>query len=98
MAQRVSDNKAPAPTELISPYLSVRACLSAWRSIGASKWVLATLSNGLTLPWRSSPPPYMAYPILEPPAEARWALGEIARWMRRGFVRKAKAPELRKAK
>lgn len=76
---------------------SVRACLSTWRTIGASRWVLFTLSSGLTLPWRSASPPYRSRPIRHPPAETRWASTEIVRWVRRRFVRKAKASETRRA-
>lgn len=79
------------------PYKSVRARLSTWRAIGASRWVLSTLSTGLTLPWLSPPPPYRARPIRQPPDETRWASTEIARWVRRGFVRQAKASEARRA-
>lgn len=79
------------------PYDSVRAHLSTWRTIGASRWVLSTLSAGLTFPWRSAPPPYHARPIRQPPDETRWASDEIARWARRGFVRKAKASKARLA-
>lgn len=32
------------------------------------------------------------------PAETRWASGEIARWVRRGFVRKAKSSKARRTK
>lgn len=84
----VSPNQPP-------PYEFVRGCLSAWRAIGARRWVLSKLSSGLTLPRRSAPPPYRARPIRQLPPETRWASMEIARWVRRGFVRKARASEAR---
>lgn len=55
------------------------------------------LEHGLSLPWRSAPPPYCARPIRQQPAQSGWASRKIQRWVTRGFVRRAKATEARKA-
>lgn len=96
-APRILPDKPAADPRLPPPYLSVRACLPAWRRLGASRWVLSVLEHGLSLPWRSTPLPYRARPIRQQPAEAAWASREIKRWVTRGFVRRAKASEARKA-
>lgn len=96
IAPRLLVDKLDGNPPLPPPYESIRARLSEWMRIGASHWVLSGLRDGLKLLWRSTPPHSWARSIRQPRAEAAWGSNEIKRWVRPGFVRNAKASEVRK--
>lgn len=69
------------------PSRQVRHWVGAWRRIGASSWVVDTLTRGIYLPWTSKPPRFRAkgYPVAA--SDRDYLENEIARGLSRGFYR-----------
>lgn len=69
-----------------------------WRNIGASRWVLDVITDGLRLPWTEEPPRWRPPPLPLAQDVLQWSQAEVARWCSRGFARRATAAEARTAR
>lgn len=90
--------KASAPAGQPPPHVAVRAALPAWVAMGASPWFVGVIRDGLSLPWVAELPRWRPPPIPLPADVLRWAVVEVGRWCERGFARRARAAEARRAR
>ena len=77
----------------LPPHETARRAWREWRALGASRWVLRVLTEGLLLPWRRPPPPFRAPPIPQSSELVAWATAEVGRWVANGFCRRATPAE-----
>ena len=90
--------RAPAdPDPGVPPCVQVRRSLAEWRRIGASPWVLDTISNGIYLPWSSRPPHFRSKGYKIDAKDAEFLEAELARGLEQGFYRELSEDEVKKA-
>lgn len=71
----------------VPPSVQVRRRVGAWRRIGASPWVVDTITRGIYLPWTSKPSRFRAKGYQVAAADQDFLEKEIARGLSRGFYR-----------
>lgn len=85
------------PDPALPPSVRVRRRLEGWRRIGASSWVLDTSTQGIYLPWTSTPPRSRSRGYSTAPADKDYLEKEIACGLRCGFYRELTAEEAAQA-
>ena len=77
----------PAPSPPVRPYEATRRAIKAWRSLGASRWVIRTIQRGVQIPWLRKPPRFHSRGYSLNKADAKWAEAELERWLAAGYLR-----------
>lgn len=85
------------PDPGVPPSVRVRRRLEGWRRKGASSRVLDILTQGIYLPWTSTPPRSRSRRYSTAPADKDYLKKEIARGLRCGFYRELTAEEAAQA-
>lgn len=60
----------------------MRRAVKAWRTLGASGWVIKTILEGAQIPWKRRPGFYRARPYPVAPKDREFALSEMERCVR----------------
>lgn len=93
----VGDQAQAGPDPGVPPSARVRSRLEGWRRIGASPWVVDTLTQGIYLPWTRTPPRLRSKRYAVAPADKDYLENESVRGLLRGFYRELTAEEAAQA-